>query len=186
MKILKMLLIFLFSFNFSYAGEQNLVKKKISKNEIHKDFLFSWRFIYSGLNEGANDGLDIWGLEGYSRFAITEDHGLNFSMAKFVTFDDEYNVGNGAVGTRVSLGYSYAITGSLSDRTYYTKIEKLYIKKNKFKIKERLIKRRNKFDGFKIDLNLGHMNFNSYDDNLYSFSSSLYYEHRFKKIEIYF
>jgi hypothetical protein len=172
-------IIFLITILFStIAMSQTSVKTHVENNQINKKFLFSWRASFSGLNSGSNQGVDIWGIEGYSRFALNNNHGFNFSMTKFITSDKGYIVENGAVGTRLSLGYSFALTGSLIDQTNITKINRFYFKKNKFKVKEKIITESVPFNGWRVDLNVGHMNFNSYNRNLYSFSGSTYYEHK--------
>ena len=159
-------------------------ERKIKKTVIDRDFFFSWRLVYSHLSAGENDGLDILGLEGYSRYAFADRHGVNFSMAKFITTEEDTVVENGAIGTRLSVGYTFALTGSLTDKTSIYTVTDFSAKNRKYKIKERTYYKKNDFDGWRVELNIGHMNFNVYDDNLYSFSPSVYYEHRVSKVKL--
>lgn len=176
MKIIYLFFILLIPFN---AFSQKNVDYSYSKTN---HYLLNWKAIYSGLNDGQNEGLDVFGLESYGRYAFDEKVGLNFSMTKFVTSNSGYIVENGAVGTRVSLGFSYALTGSLLQRTDYFKKTSHSFKEKKHTKVETLYKRHNKFNGWKMDLSLSTMNLNAYDKNILLIGPSVYYEHKFKKV----
>lgn len=170
---------------YSYADEKvQRTKKQIQHLRLEEKFLFSWRLSYSGIDSGDGQGVNVFGLEAYSRYALNKNHGFNFGLTKLVTFEEDYIVENGAIGTRVSAGYSFALTGSLVDRTDIYKINRFYYKGNTFKIKNKTVTKERDFDGFRVDLSVAHMNFNSYQDNLFSISPSIYYEQKINRLKL--
>lgn len=148
-----------------------------------RNLLLSWKPSFSTLNDGYSKDIDLIGIEGYTRYALNPDFGLNFSLTKFLTTTSNYSNSN-SVGTRISLGSTFSLSGSLINKTNYFKKELRYQKENKYTRKVRVYKQKKPTDGWKVDLTVSHMDFNIYNKGIVAFGSSLYYEHILDKLNL--